>query len=113
MWKSATIGLLAIWLLAAPFVLRSSTSNLYNDWLVGAIVTIAAIVMSDRRVWERPIAAGAGIWLFISGFVPSVLRGRAAIETDVTIALVLIVAAISAGIHLREEVRELDRLGVL
>ena len=113
MWKSAIIGLLAAWLLVAPFVLGSSTSNLYNDWLIGAIVTIAAICMSDRRLWERPIAAAAGIWLFISGFVPSVLRGRGVIETDLAIAVVLIVAAISAGIHLREEVRELDRLGVL
>ena len=62
---------------------------------------------------QHRIDAGAGIWLFISGFVPSVLRGRGAIETDVAVALVLIVAAISAGIHLREEVRELDSLGVL
>jgi len=113
MWKSATIFILAVWLFAAPFVLGSSTSNLYNNWLVGAIVTIAAIVMSDRRLWERPIAATAGIWLFICGFVPSMLRGRPAIENDLAIAAVLIVAAISAGIHLREEVRELDSLGVL
>ena len=113
MWKSATIGILAIWLLVAPFVLSTSESNLYNSWLVGAIVTIAAIVMSDGRLWERPLAAAAGIWLFICGFVPSMLQGRNATVNDVALAVVLIAAAVSAGRHLREDVRELDRLGVL
>ena len=113
MWKPAMIGLLGIWMIFAPFVLDSSTSNAYNDWLIGLIVTNVAIMMSSRRLWERPLATAAGVWLFICGFVPSLLGGRAVVTNDITIALVLIAAAIPAAIHLREELATLDRLGVL
>ena len=113
MWKSATIGLLGIWLIFAPFVLTSSTSNVYNYWLIGLVVTNVAIVMSSQRLWERPLATAAGVWLFICGFVPSLLSGQAVVTNDIAIAVVLIVAAIAAGIHLREELATLDRMGVL
>ena len=113
MWKSATIGLLGIWLIFAPFVLTSDTSNVYNYWLIGLVVTNVAIVMSSQRLWERPLATAAGVWLFICGFVPSLLSGQAVVTNDIAIAVVLIVAAIAAGIHLREELATLDRLGVL
>jgi general stress protein CsbA len=113
MWKPALIGLLGLWLIFAPFVLDSSTSNVYNNWLIGLIVTNVAIVMSSQRLWERPLATAAGVWLFICGFVPSLLSGQAVVTNDVFIAVVLIVAAIAAGIHLREELATLDRLGVL
>ena len=113
MWKSALIGLLGVWLVFAPFVLDSSTSNVYNNWLIGLIVTNVAIAMSSYRSWERPLATAAGIWLFICGFVPSLLSGRAVVTNDITIAVLLIAAAIAAAIHLREELATLDRLGVL
>ena len=113
MWKSATIGVLGVWLIFAPFVLTSSTSNVYNYWLIGLVVTNVAIVMSSQRLWERPLATAAGVWLFICGFVPSLLSGQAVVTNDIAIAVVLIVAAIAAGIHLREELATLDRLGVL
>ena len=113
MWKSALTGLLGLWLIFAPFLLPSSTSNVYNNWLIGLIVTNVALVMSSQRLWERPLATAAGVWLFICGFVPSFLSGQAVVRNDIAIAMVLIVAAISAGIHLRQELATLDRLGVL
>jgi hypothetical protein len=113
MWKSAMIGLLGVWLIFAPFVLTSGTSNVYNSWLIGLVVANVAIMMSSQRLWERPLATAAGVWLFICGFVPSLLSGRAVLTNDITIALMLIVAAIAAAIHLREELATLDRLGVL
>ena len=113
MWKNALIGVLGIWLIFAPFVLASTTSNVYNHWLIGLIVTNLAIVMTGHRVWERPLATAAGVWLFICGFVPSLLSGRAVVTNDIIVAVVLIAAAIAAAIHLREELATLDRLGVL
>ena len=113
MWKSETIGLLGVWLLVAPFVLASSTAHVFNNWLVGLIVTDVALAMSSWKSWERPIATAAGIWLFICGFVPSMLQGRALVQNDLVLGVVLIVCAIVSAIHLRQEVAELDRLGVL
>ena len=112
MWKSVTVGLLGIWLLLAPFVLTSSTAHVYSYWSVGLIVTDVALAMSSRRLWERPLASALGMWLFICGFVPAMLAGRALMINSITVGVVLIVSAILAQIHLREEVAELDRLGV-
>ena len=103
MWKSTIVGLVGVWLLAAPFVVPSSVDNVYNNWLMGAIVTNAALMMASNRKWERPVAAGAGIWLFMSGFVPSLLRGGSLVRNDVAIAAILILAALSARTHLRED----------
>ena len=106
MWKSLVVGAMGVWLLAAPFIVPSSLGNVYNNWLVGAIVTNVALLMPFNRKWEMPLAAGAGIWLFMSGFVPSLLRGRSLVANDVAIAAVLIIAALSAAIHLRQDYRE-------
>jgi hypothetical protein len=103
MWKSWTVGLVGAWLLIAPFVVPSGTNNVYNNWLLGAIATNAALMMSGNRKWERPVAAAAGIWLFMSGFVPSMLSGGSVVRNDLAIAAVLILAALSARTHLKED----------
>ena len=103
MWKSSLIGLAGVWLLAAPFVVLSSVENVYNYWLIGAIVTNTALMMSSNRKWERPVATAAGIWLFLSGFMPSLLRGGLLVRNDMVIGAVLVITALSARTHLRED----------
>ena len=105
MWKSLAVGALGVWLLAAPFIVPSTEANVYNNWLVGLIAANVALMMSPNRKWEMPIASAAGIWLFISGFVPSLLSGRSLVTNDVAIAAVLIIAALSAAVHLRQDYR--------
>ena len=105
MWKPLAVGILGLWLFAAPFVVP--TANIvYNNWLVGFIAGVAAITMSVRRKWERPIAAAAAIWLFISGFVPSVHRGNALLLNDLIIAAVLVICGLEAAKHLLEDMRD-------
>jgi hypothetical protein len=104
-WKSAVVGLAGVWLIAAAFIVPPGPGALYNYWLVGAVATIAALMMSGNRRWERPLATAFAIWLFISGFVPSVLGGRALRLNDLVVAMVLIAAAVSARVHLKDDVR--------
>jgi hypothetical protein len=113
MWKSAVVGLAGVWMLVSAFVVPPGNAQVYNNWLVGLIVTNVALSMSSQRLWERPLATAAGVWLFICGFVPSMLQGRAALENALAMGALLVVCAICARIHLREEIAELDRLGVL
>jgi hypothetical protein len=103
-WKSALVGTLGVWLIAAAFIVPSS-AIVYNNWLVGFVATIAGIAMSGNRRWERPLAAGLAIWLFMSGFVPSVQAGQALQVNELVVGVGLLAAAISANLHLRDDVR--------
>jgi len=106
LWKSTIVGLCGLWLLAAPFIVPAGPGAAYNYWLVGLIATNAAIAFSGNRRWERPLAATVAISLVISGFVPSLLSGRALRMNELAVGLVLLVAAISANLHLRDDIRQ-------
>lgn len=105
LWKSEIVFLMGVALIAAGFVLQPGTSVVYANWLIGAIATNTAIAFAGNRKWERPVAAGAAIWLFISGFVPSLLNGPWMRTHEIAIGVVLIVSAIAAHLHLRDDIR--------
>ena len=105
-WKSEIFGLLGLLLIGAAFVVPAGGREaVYLNWMVGFVAANTAIALSGNRRWERPLAAGAAIWLFISGFVPSVLQGRAFVINEIAVGTALVIAAISAHIHLRDDVR--------
>jgi hypothetical protein len=104
-WKSEILALAGIWLVAAAFIVSPGAQAAYNNWLVGAIAANAAIALSGNRKWERPLAVAAAIWLFVSAFVPSVRQGSWWMPNEIAVGMVLIVAAISAHWHLRDDVR--------
>ena len=104
-WKSEILALMGVLLLAAAFVAPAGTPAVYLNWFVGLIAANTAIALSGNRRWERPLAAGAAIWLFVSGFVPSVLEGRALFVNYIAVGAALVVASVSAFFHLRDDVR--------
>ena len=104
-WKSEIVAFSGLCLIAAAFLAPSGTPAVYVNWAIGLSAGNAAIAMSGNRRWERPLAAGAAIWLFISGFVPSMLHGRALFINELGVGLALVLAAISAFFHLRGDVR--------
>jgi hypothetical protein len=105
LWKSEIVALLGLAVIASAFVVPPGPERVYSNWLLGLIAGNIAINMAGNRKWERPLAAGAAIWLFISGFVPSVVSGQPALINDVAVGVALIVASISANIHLRDDIR--------
>jgi hypothetical protein len=105
LWKSELVGLLGAWLLASAFVVPAGYLPQHN-WLVGLIAGNVAIMMAGNRKWERPLASAAAIWLVISGFVPSVLGGTPLLLNQLGVGVALVVSAISANIHLRDDIRQ-------
>ena len=51
------------------------------------------------------VAGAAAIWLFISGFVPSVLSGQAFRVNALAVGVVFVATAVSAYWHLRDDIR--------
>jgi hypothetical protein len=105
LWKSEIVGLVGIALIGAAFVVPGGKETVYVNWLMGFIATSCAIAMSGNRKWERPVAGAAAIWLFISGFVPSVLSGEMRMINEIAIGAVLVVSALAANVHLRDDIR--------
>lgn len=105
LWKSAIVGLAGLWLVGAAFIVPVGPTAVYNNWLIGLIAANAAIAFSGNRRWERPLAATAGIWLFLSGFMPSLLTGRSLSLNELGVGVVLLAAAVSANLHLRDDIR--------
>jgi hypothetical protein len=102
MMTLAILAVLGVWMAVAPLVTGSSLDNLFNNWVVGLIVTnLALMFMSNDVRWERYLLTAAGIWLFASGFMPGLLTGRAETINSVTLGVLLIVAAVAAGLHYR------------
>jgi uncharacterized membrane protein SirB2 len=104
-WKSELLLLAGLWLMAAAFIVPPGEQAALNNWLVGAFAANVAIGLAGNRKWERPLAAGAAIWLFMSGFVSTVRDGSAWFPNEIAVGVILIVAAISAHWRLRDDVR--------
>lgn len=104
LWKSELVAVLGLLICASPFVVPREFMPQHN-WLVGLVAGNVALMMAGNRKWERPLATAAGIWLVISGFVPSVLVGSALLANQIGVGLTLVIASISANIHLRDDIR--------
>jgi hypothetical protein len=105
LWKSEVFGLLGVWVIGSAFVLPPGTAFFYNNLFVGLVAGNVALAMAGNRKWERPAASAAAIWLVISAFVPSVLSGTALYVNQVGVGAVLALSAISANVHLRDDIR--------
>lgn len=105
LWKSEIVALMGVALIATGFLMPPGTDVVYTNWLIGLIAANTAIAFAGNRKWERPLAGAAAIWLFMSGFVPSLLNGPWMRTHEIAIGVVLIVAALSAHLHLRDDIR--------
>lgn len=105
LWKSELVGVIGIWLCASPFVVPPGETMFAHNFFVGLIAANVAIMMAGNRKWERPLASAAAIWLVLSAFVPSVLTGTALLQNQIGVGVALIVAAIAANVHLRDDIR--------
>lgn len=105
LWKSAIVGLMGVALIGAGMIVPAGTDVVYTNWLIGFIAANAAIAMAGNRKWERPVAGAAAIWLFMSGFVPSLVSGPWMRTHEIVVGVVLVVSAIAANVHLRDDIR--------
>ena len=104
-WKSEIVAVMGAALIAVGALAPPGTDVVYANWLIGAIAANTAIAFAGNRKWERPVAAGAAIWLFMSGFVPSLVSGPWMRAHEIGIGVILIVSAASAYRHLQDDIR--------
>ena len=104
LWKSVIVGSMAVIVIAAAFFLPASFPAIYINWFIGLPATLAAIAEEGNRIWERPLGVAAGFGLFVSGFMPSMLSGTNRMINDLAVGTILLITAIWAQWHLRDDI---------
>ncbi len=99
-WKPVLLGLMGLATVAAALAVPRQDA-VYANWLIGAVAGNVAVLMSGNRKWERPLAATAGIWLFVSGFVQPLYASGAWRQSDLLVGVALVIASGCAFLHLR------------
>ena len=105
LWKTYIVGAMALALIAAAFFLPANINAIYVNWFIGLPATLAAIAEEGQRIWERPLGVAAGFWLFVSGFMPSMVTGTNLMINYLAVGTILLITAIFAQKHLRDDIR--------
>ncbi len=100
---AAVVGMLGLWIAAAPFVPMSVDGRFWNGVIVGLIVINVALMLENNRDWGRLLTFAVGIWVCMSGFIPKFMVGRAMTTSDLVAGMLLVVAALEAIRYYRHE----------
>jgi hypothetical protein len=92
-WANVALGL---WLVVSAFLWPHSSQQFTNAWIIGALVTVMAMVAATGQAWARYVNATAAAWLFLSTFFfPRVSAGTA--WNHVLVAVAIFVFAMITG----------------
>ncbi len=95
-----TVGVLALWLAAAAFVLGPHAAR-WNDVATGILVALAGVWLATRAAQQGWIAASLGIWLIVATFIPELRAGAGLFWNNLAVAAA---AALAVGVQPRREV---------
>jgi hypothetical protein len=95
MRTAATLALLGLWMVGAPFIPMSVDGKFLTDLVVGVIVTNAGVMMASGEGWVRYLTTGTGLWIAISSFIPRMLASGMT-KNGVIAGILLLVASVGA-----------------
>ena len=95
-WVTVALGVLGIWLMAAPFILGAPALDMWNDVIVGGAVSLLAghNYASEREQgkpsqWIAGVLIVLGAWLF---FVPFLIGVSGLLRWNDVVIAVLVTA---------------------
>ncbi len=96
MWQGWTVGILGIWGIIAPFIIKTRTGNMWNDIIIGIIVAVVGFMMIREHAWQGWTAGILGIWWIIAGFIPPLTTGAGNIWNDIIVGVIVAIAGFAA-----------------
>lgn len=96
MRQSWTNAILGIWLTTAAFLSLAPSVNLWNDLIVGSIVSVTSVTITKDRPWQGWLALVFGGWSIISAFIPSLTGGTGYMYNDLISGLIIIIAGFAS-----------------
>ena len=96
MWKGWTNGILGLWLIIAAFIKFSATGAMWDNLIVGLIVTIVAILMIKEKPWQGWLGTLSGLALFIAAFIKSLQTGPGYLWTTLILGVLIAIAGFAA-----------------
>ena len=99
MFSAWIVAIAGIWMIVAPFAVRTLGAGSMNEWVLGLVAIVFGGSMTTSHGWERPLAIVCGIWLFASAFIPRLHVHTGLISNGIIVGILLLVAGLSATRH--------------
>ena len=96
MWKGWANGILGLWLIIAAFLKFSATGAMWDNLIVGLIVTIVGMVMIKEKPWQGWLGTISGLLLFIAAFIKSLQTGAGYMWTVLILGILIAIAGFGA-----------------
>ena len=96
MWKGWTNGLLGTWLIIAAFIKFNATGAMWDNLIVGLIVTIVGFMMIKEKPWQGWLGGLSGLALFFAAFVKTLQTGAGYMWTVLILGLLIAIAGYGA-----------------
>jgi uncharacterized membrane protein HdeD (DUF308 family) len=92
------IGCLGLWMVLAPYIGLTPTDHAWNNWIVGVVIVAASLVeVQKRQSGATAVVLILGIWLVLSGFVPTLHQGTIRDANDLIVGVMMLSCGAAAG----------------
>ncbi len=96
MWQAWINGLLGLWVFISAFLEFNATLNIWNDLVIGAIVSYVSYMIIKVKPWQAWLGGIMGVWLIIAAFIPSFQAGAGYLWNDIISGTLIMVAGFGA-----------------
>jgi hypothetical protein len=88
------VGLLGIWYLIAPFVIKASSGAMWDGIIVGIIVAICSYMFPASKSWQKWLGVLLGIWAIIAAFF--LTKGAGYTWNNVIVGILMAISGFAA-----------------
>ncbi len=101
-WKGWIVGILGLWLFAAVFLRIGSSGYSLNDIVVGPILLVASLCISQAQPWQSWIPGILGFWLIAAAFIPDLVSGVGLYLNNIIVGLIIAVVGFVIMAHAKQ-----------
>ncbi|WP_018962597.1 SPW repeat domain-containing protein [Coprothermobacter platensis] len=88
------VGLLGLWYLLAPFIIKASSGAMWNGIIVGIVVAICAYMFPAEKSWQKWLGVILGLWALVTAFFWT--TGSAYMWNNVIVGILIAIAGFAA-----------------
>jgi hypothetical protein len=89
---------LGLWIVLAPYVGLTPSDHAWNNWIIGVVIVGAGLVeVKKHQTGSSAVALIVGMWLLLSGFVPTFHHGIIRNANDLIVGVIMLCCGAATG----------------